>query len=70
MTKKSFLKKKKERKKEEKFFEKNSKKKFFRKTGFPAKPKYPENRGISGTFFRVSFLKFNSLQIYVKKLTF
>ena len=52
------------------FFEKNSKKNFLRKTGLPAKPKYPENRGISGTFFRVSFLKFNSLQIYVKKLTF
>jgi hypothetical protein len=47
-------------------FEKNEKKFFFRKTGLPAKPKYPE---ISETFFfLILSLKLNSLQAYIKKI--
>ena len=47
-------------------FEKHEKK-FFRKTGLPAKPEYPENRESSETIFPDSFLKLNSLQAYMKK---
>ena len=57
-------------------FWKKLKKKIFPKNRAPGKteisrePRYFFSAVISGTFFRVSFLKFNSLQIYVKKLTF
>ena len=47
-------------------FEKKQKK-IFRKTGLPAKPEYPENRGTSETFFTDSLLKLNSQQVHVKK---
>jgi len=46
---------------------KMKKKFFFRKTGLPAKPEYPENHETSETFFPDSFLKLNSLQAHMKK---
>ena len=58
MTKKSF---------KTSWYLKNTKKNFFRKTGLPAKPEYPENRESSETIFPDSFLKLNSLQAYMKK---
>ena len=45
-------------------------KKFFRKTGLPAKPEYPENHETCQTFFPDSLPKLNSLQVHVKKITF
>jgi len=47
-------------------FSKKRKKIFFRKLGPPVKPEYPVNRESSQTF-PDSLLKFNSLQVYVKK---
>ena len=47
---------------------KNEKKNFFRKTGLPIKPEYPENRETSKAFFLDSFLKLNSLQAHVKQI--
>ena len=49
-------------------FKKNEKKNFFRKTGLPIKPEYPENRETSKAFFLDSFLKLNSLQAHVKQI--
>ena len=48
------------------FFKKKRKKIFFRKLGPPVKPEYPVNRESSQTF-PDSLLKFNSLQVFVKK---
>ncbi len=41
-------------------FEKHEKNIFFRKTGLPAKPEYPENRESSETIIPDSLLKLNS----------
>ncbi len=46
-------------------FEKNAKENFFRKTGLPVKPEYPESRETHETFFLDSFLKLDSLQAQI-----
>ena len=47
------------------FLEKNAKENFFRKTGLPVKPEYPESCETHETFFLDSFPKSDSLQAQI-----